>query len=35
MRNFIGTIKKKKWINESYAQPNDNNHLKNQYKRLD
>ena len=26
--NFIGTTKKKKWINESYAQPNDNNHLK-------
>ena len=26
--NFRGTIKKKKWINESYAQPNDNNHLK-------
>ena len=26
--NFRGTTKKKKWINESYAQPNDDNHLK-------
>ena len=26
--NFSGTTKKMKWINKSYAQPNDNNHLK-------
>ena len=26
--NFRDTTKKKKWINESYAQPNEDNHLK-------